>query len=131
MLIDRVHFTELIRDPIIVRIVSILDLASLSILELLEYNLEQKEINYALSEGVIIIDKKSLSSQLNPPQMIHENDYILLTGDSYNFLNSKVRLTELGLYILDSIKGEPIRFEQPVDHVNQYDLSMFEPPTIP
>lgn len=40
---------------------------------------------------------------------------ILLSEDSYfyNFLNSKVRLTELGLYILDSIKAEPIRFEQP------------------
>ena len=127
--IDRVHLTELIRNPVIVRIVSILDLASLSILELLEYNLEQKEINYALSEGVITIDKRNLpsqSSQLNPPQMMQE-DNILLSGDSYfyNFLSSKVRLTELGLYILDSIKGEPIRFEKPVDHVNQYDLSMF------
>ena len=127
--IDRVHLTELIRNPVIVRIVSILDLASLSILELLEYNLEQKEINYALSEGVITIDKRNLpsqSSQLNPPQMMQE-DNILLSVDSYfyNFLSSKVRLTELGLYILDSIKGEPIRFEKPVDHANQYDLSMF------
>ena len=49
--IDPVHLTELIRNPVIVRIVSILDLASLSILELLEYNLERREINYALSEG--------------------------------------------------------------------------------
>jgi hypothetical protein len=36
--IDPVHLTELIRNPVIVRIVGILDLASLSILELLEYN---------------------------------------------------------------------------------------------
>ena len=55
--IDPVHLTELIRNPVIVRIVSILDLASLSILELLEYNLERREINYAMSEGVIAIDK--------------------------------------------------------------------------
>src|SRR5438034_7855114 len=100
--IDPVHLTELIRNPVIVRIVSILDLASLSILELLEYNLERREINYALSEGVIGIDKttSSSSSQLNPTQTMGEYN-ILLTGDSYfyDFLNSKVRLTELGLYI--------------------------------
>ena len=134
MLIDQVHLTKLIRDPVIVRIVNIVDLASLSILELLEYNLERKEINHALSEGVIVIDKKSpSSSQLNPPQMIHEQANILLSEDSYfyNFLNCKVRLTELGLYILDSIKAEPIRLEQPVDYANQYDLSMFNPPTMP
>ncbi len=55
----------------------------------------------------------------------HENT--LLSGDSYffNFLNSKVRLTELGLYILGSIKGVPTTFEQAVDYANQYDASMF------
>jgi hypothetical protein len=58
--IDQVHLTELIRNPVIVRIVSIIDLASLSILELLEYNLERREINYALSEGVIAIAYKNL-----------------------------------------------------------------------
>jgi len=38
--IEPVHLTGLIRNPVIVRIVGILDLASLSILELLEYNLD-------------------------------------------------------------------------------------------
>jgi hypothetical protein len=76
--IDPVHLTELIRNPVIVRIVSILDLASLSILELLEYNLERREINYALSEEVIAIDKtideptstSSSSSELHTTEMI-------------------------------------------------------------
>lgn len=33
---------------------------------------------------------------------------MLVSGDYYfyNFLNSKVKLTDVGLYILDSIKGE-------------------------
>jgi hypothetical protein len=80
--------------------------ASLSILELLEYNLERREINRAISEGVIAIDKiisPSSSSQLNPTEMMEDN--ILLRGDSYfyNFLNGKVRLTELGLFVLNSI----------------------------
>lgn len=53
--IDSDQLTKLLRDPIIVRIVSVLDIASLSILELLEYNLTRKDINYALSNGVIVV----------------------------------------------------------------------------
>jgi hypothetical protein len=132
--IDRVHLTELMRNPVIVRIVSILDLASLSILELLEYNLERKEINYALSEGVIGIDKTTSPSsstfQLNPPQTMREYD-ILLSGDSYfyDFLNSKVRLTELGLYILDSIKGDVLKKESssPLYQANALEVSLSNP----
>jgi hypothetical protein len=129
--IDRVHLTELMRNPVIVRIVSILDLASLSILELLEYNLERKEINYALSEGVIGIDKtvSSSSFQLNPTQTTGEYN-ILLSGDSYfyDFLNSKVKLTELGLYILDSIKGDVQKKEStPHDHTNVLEVPPFNP----
>jgi hypothetical protein len=133
--IDPVHLTELIRKPVIVRIVSILDLASLSILELLEYNLERREINYAISEGVIAIDKTnspSSLSQSHPTEILYE-DNILIRGDSYfyNFLNSKVRLTVLGLYILDSIKADLSNKELPVNQANQFDLSSFDPPTRP
>ena len=131
--IDAIHLTELIRNPVIVRIVSILDVASLSILELLEYNFERREINYAFSEGVIAIDKKdspSTSSQPNTTGRIHEEN-LLLGGDSYfyNFLNSKVRLTELGLYVLDSIKEDLSKKALPMDQANQFDLSSFNPPT--
>jgi hypothetical protein len=37
-----------------------------------------------------------------------EQRNILISGDYYfyNFLNSKVKLTEIGMYILESIKGE-------------------------
>ncbi len=130
--IDQVHLTELIRNPVIVRMVSILDIASLSILELLEYNFERREVNYAFSEGVIAIDKRDSSSQLNTSGRIHEEN-LLIGGDSYfyNFLNSKVRLTELGLYILDSIKDDPSKKALPMDQANQFDLSSFNPPTRP
>jgi len=133
--IDPVHLTELIRNPVIVRIISIVDLASLSILELLEYNFKRREISYAMSEGVIAIDKidsPSSSSELHDTEMIQE-DNILLRGDSYfyNFLNSKVRLTELGLYILESIKEDLSRKQLPENQGNQFDLSSFNPPTRP
>jgi len=131
--IDRVHLTELMRNPVIVRIVSILDLASLSILELLEYNLERREINYALSEGVIGLDKTTSPSssafQLNPTQNMEEYN-ILLSGDTYfyDFLNSKVRLTELGLYILDSIKGDVLKKESsPNNQAKALEVPLFNP----
>ena len=132
--IDLNHLTELIRNPTVVRIVSVLDRASVSILELLEYNLDRKEINYALSEGVIAIDKTRplLWSQLPSGEMLSASD-ILLTGDYYfyHFLISKVRLTELGLYILDSIKTDVLKKESPLpNQANSPDLSAFNPANI-
>ena len=58
---------------------------------------------------------------------------ILLIGDSYfyDFLNSKVRSTELGLYILDSIIEDLSKKELPVNQSDQFDLSSFNPPTRP
>ena len=83
--------------------------------------MERREISYALSEGVIVIDKTTFtsSSQLHPNEMMMEGN-ILLIGESYfyDFLNSKVRLTELGLYILDSIKEDLSKKELPVNQAN-------------
>lgn len=104
------ELTRLLRDSIIVRIVSIISNTSLSILELLEYNLTRKDVTYALSSGVIFIDKSSLSSSQSSPSYpnvsLDENN-ILISGDYYfyNFLNSKVKLTDLGMYILETIKA--------------------------
>jgi hypothetical protein len=121
--IDETHLTELIRNPTVVRIVSILDLASLSILELLEYNLDRREINYALSERVIAIDKLATSSSASS---------ILLSGDYYyNFLSSKVRLTELGLYILDSIRDHVQTKKLVYNQADAFDGSPFNPTTRP
>jgi hypothetical protein len=99
--IDNAALTELMNRPIIIRIVSILDITSLSLLEILEYGLTMKEINYSMANGVIAYDKPSrgheeeLSALGIPPSP----DYY------YDFLNSKVKLTELGLFILESVKG--------------------------
>jgi hypothetical protein len=95
------------RDPAIIRIVSILDIASLSILELLEYDLTRKDINHALSGEVITFDNPASSSPYTHKSTCEGNN-ILVGGDYYfyNFLSNKVKLTEMGLYILRSIKGE-------------------------
>lgn len=52
--------TKLLRDPVIVRVVTVLDITHLSILELLEYGLTRQDINHALSNGVVEIDKETL-----------------------------------------------------------------------
>ena len=104
--IDLTTVTELMKTPIIVRIATILDITSLSILELFEYGLTLGDINYAMANGVIRYDKptKSLGgaeiSALGIP----------LNGDYYyDFLNSKVMLTEVGLHIFDSLKGHRLK----------------------
>jgi hypothetical protein len=106
--IDSNEFTKLLRDSIIVRIVSIISNTSLSILELLEYNLTRKDANYALASGVIVVDKSSSSqSSLSYPDVSLDENNILVGGDYYfyNFLNNKVKLTDLGMYILETIKA--------------------------
>ena len=89
--IDRVTLSDLMRRPIIVRIVSILDITSLSILELLEYGLTLKDINFSMANGVIAYDKaaKRVSTEETALGIPLSGDYY------YQFLNSKVKLTEL------------------------------------
>jgi hypothetical protein len=114
--IDRVILSELMRRPIIVRIVTILDITSLSILELLEYDLTIKDINFSMANGVIAYDKAPKRLSIEETAL-----GIPLSGDYYyNFLNSKVKLTELGLYILDSIKNNQTELKSSVPNEKIY-----------
>ena len=100
--VDSVALTELMRNPIILRIVSILNITSLSILELFEYGLALKDVNYSMANGVIIYDKPKRTLGIEETSALG----IPLTGDYYySFLNSKVKLTEIGLSILESVKS--------------------------
>jgi hypothetical protein len=92
---------ELLRDLTIIRIVTVVNLSSLSILELLEYDLSREDINRAMAKGVIAFDKSTL-----PEDVASVQKKFLGSGDYYfKFLGNKVRLTELGLYILETIEG--------------------------
>ena len=66
------------------RIVSVLDIASLLILELLEHNLTLKDINHALLNGVTTVDKSAASSPTayEDTQPIRDLN-ILVSGDFY------------------------------------------------
>lgn len=123
--INPVALTELIRDPIIVRIVSVLDVASLSILELLEYNLTTNDVNRALAKGVVSFDKSTLPmGEIDVGNLPAFGDYY------FRFLNSKVKLTDLGLYVLETIKsGQTSPQKEPVDQVKgPVDLPDFKNP---
>jgi hypothetical protein len=99
--IDFETLSKLLRDPVIVTVVTVLDIASLSILELLESGLTRQDVNHALTNGVIEIDKETA-----PKAEVSSAEDLLVAGDIYfmKFLSSKVRLTGLGLYLLECIK---------------------------
>jgi hypothetical protein len=126
--IDSDRLTKLLQDPVIIKIVTVLDIVSLSILELLEYGISRKDVSLALANEIIMFDKSSLiytDASSNFP--LTEQD-IIASGDYYfiNFLNSKVKLTELGLYILDTLKG--LQFEK-TDASPYYDETSLKPPS--
>jgi len=88
-------------NPAIIKIVIVLDLRSLSILDLLEYGMTTTDVNYALANRIIQLEKaehlpNKESMSIHIPQV--GGDYY------YEFLNSRVMLTQIGLYILDSLK---------------------------
>lgn len=92
----------LLKNSAIIKIVTILDLRSLSILDLLEYGVTTTDVNYALANRIIQLEKKGPlpnkeSGPINTAKVWGDYYY-------YEFLNRKVTLTEIGLYILDSLR---------------------------
>jgi hypothetical protein len=126
--IDFEELTKLLRDPIIVRIVTILDIVSLSVLELLEYGITRQDVNHALVSGVIEIDKETL-----PKVYTGSAEGVLVAGDVYfqQFLSSKIRLTALGLYLLDCIKGCQTEQEIIENAQRMFESGTFMPPESP
>ncbi|MGB7678112.1 MAG: hypothetical protein WBL49_04835 [Nitrososphaeraceae archaeon] len=59
-IIDPDRLTILLRDPVIARIVTILDVTSLLLLELLEYDISRKDVSYTLANEIIMFDKSAL-----------------------------------------------------------------------
>jgi hypothetical protein len=107
-MIDADRLTRLLRDPIVIKIVTVLDVVSLSILELLEYGITRRDISQSLAQEIITFDKSTIiHNDVSSNFPLTEKD-IIASGDYYfyNFLNSKVKLTELGLFILDTIREE-------------------------
>ncbi len=127
------EITNLLRDPVIIRVVTVVDIASLSVLELLEYGLSRNDLRYALTKGVISFvwsPPYTSSSEFYRPLEITEVANILLSDEAYhNSLRSKVALTKLGLFLLDCIRGCETD-ERILDRARErFDKSEFRPPT--
>lgn len=124
--IDRGTLSNLINTPIIIRVVTVLDVTSLSILELFEYNMSIGDIIYSMANGIIVYDNLAMIENVEsvsgvPPD---PNQYLA-------FIRRKVKLTQLGLYILELLKGEPIDRRSSVDIQHEYpDTDPRQPPTI-
>ncbi|HEY7695638.1 MAG TPA: hypothetical protein VH797_06050 [Nitrososphaeraceae archaeon] len=104
--IDSVSLTKLLNNATIIRIVTIVDITSLSILELFEYEIGMRDIIYSLVNGVITYDNST-------PMSATEDNLLSIPANPhhyYAFVRRKVKLTAIGLYILDCIKKE--RYER-------------------
>lgn len=111
--------TEVMKDSAIIRLVTIIDVARMSVLELLESGLTRQEINRALSKGVISYEKGAPHEE-TAGEAFESGDYF------FRMLNTKVRLTELGLYVLDCIKSADQRKLSELG--GHFDTSAFHPP---
>lgn len=109
--LDHFALSDMLHDSMILRMVTAVNATSLSILELLEYGFERRDVNRAMAKGIIEFDKTPLLSEerLTKGEVIQR---VLESGDYYfGVLSSKVRLTKLGLYLLEVIEegSQPAR----------------------
>ena len=104
MPLDYDALSELLNDKVMIRIVTVVNLVSLSILELLEYGFDRREISRAMARDIIEFDKAPRASASTSPSDVAQ--HILDTGDYYfGLLSSKVRLTKLGLHMLEIMEA--------------------------
>ncbi len=110
---------EVMKDNSLVRLVTVIDISSMSVLELLESGFTRQEVSRALSKGVIAYETRTPQAE-TVGEAFESGDYF------FHMLNTKVRLTELGLYVLDCAKsGEQRRLGELKGH---FDVSAFHPP---
>jgi hypothetical protein len=96
--ISQEALSGLMHSPVIIRIVRVMDIASLSTLELLEYNITKQDIKFAFINGVIELDLNYLNA--NPDPSIVSR----IVDGQYDYWNSrKFKLSELGLYMLSCL----------------------------
>jgi hypothetical protein len=89
---------QLMQNPEIIRIVRVMDIASLSTLELLEYGLTRHDIRFAFVNGVIELDPNYLNANSDPSIVTR------IVDGQYDFWTSrKFKLSELGLYMLSCL----------------------------
>jgi hypothetical protein len=94
--------SEVLRDPVLARLVTVLGTTSQSILEVLEYGFSSQDISRALAKGVIEFNKPV--GQDRPSNIIEHG---LEVGDYYyELVREKIRLARLGLLVLEIMDSD-------------------------
>jgi hypothetical protein len=89
-------FSELLSDPVLVRLVTVLGTTSQSILEVLEYGFSSKDVSRALAKGIVEFSRPVGKDR---PSNI---EYGLEVGEYYyELVREKIRLARLGLLMLE------------------------------
>ena len=97
--LDHSAVSGLLSDPVMIRMVTVVNLTSLSILELLEYGFMIKDISRAMAKDVIEFDKPRASEIAGRRDVVEQ---VIERGDQYfELLSSKIRLAKLGLFMLE------------------------------
>ncbi len=114
--IDPTELNVLINNPTVLKIVDIVNLNSLSMLELIEFNCTVDEINFCLKNKVITLEKINLPEYKSQ----HKNLKEVYNTTSHHH---RYRLTELGIYILDleepTVQESSFTIEEPELGSNQ------------
>ena len=110
---------EVMKDSAIIRLVTIIDITSMSVLELLASGFTRQEVSRALAKGVIAYESGAPHEE-TVGEAFESGDFF------FRMLNTKVRLTELGLYVLDCIKSSERC--QLAELGGSFDTSAFHPP---
>lgn len=85
------------------KVVRLMDIASLSTLELLEFGVTKQDIVFAFVNGVLEIDTRYINANPDPSVVSR------IVDGRYDYWNSrKFVLSRLGLQLLDRIKGEDV-----------------------
>lgn len=105
---------EVLGDLVITRLVSVVNLTSLSILELLEYGLSRSDISRAMAKGIVEFDRRREAEAAVKTDILQR----ILEKEEYYFalLSSKIHLSKFGQFILEIIQeDEKIASRSPMD----------------
>lgn len=106
------EISELLHDSAIIKFAKLLDVSDIpSLLDLLEYGLTRCEISRAIAKDLATVD---IDKEVRNSLAIRDGEEANIIMDNVKYqkiLGCKVRLTELGLYILDCIKGFVVEWQ--------------------
>jgi hypothetical protein len=111
--------SEALRDPVLIRLVTVLNITSQSILEILEYGFDSKDISRALAKGIVQFARPV---SMNRPGQVVEIG--LEMGAYYHeLLRERIQLTAMGRLVLEILDSDLKQAETESDYVTPTEQS--------